>query len=122
MIVLDRYQALHTFWSSFGLQAYDENTVPEDVTFPYITYEASTASVNEKIPASASLWYRSTSWDEISRKAEQISEQISWGGSSVVYDTGRLWVTKEAPFAQRMSEPSDSLVRRIVLQVSVEFQ
>ena len=117
----DKWTALHTFFNSFGITAYDENTVPDEAPLPYITYEASTASLDEKVPIAASIWYRSNSWAEISQKAEEISEAIG-GGYGVKYDGGRLWVTKATPFAQRMAEPSDYLIRRIVLQIGIEYQ
>ena len=120
----DKWTAIHTLWSSFGLTAYDEQTVPNDAPLPYITYEAQTADFDEKVYMTASLWYRSTSWADISQKAEAISNLIG-DGYKVPYDNGRMWVTKAVPFAQRMSamsEPSDEHVRRIVLQIAAEFQ
>ena len=117
----DKWTALNTFFNSFGITAYDENTVPEEAQMPYVTYEAQTASLGETILLSASLWYKSNSWTEISLKAEQISEAIG-GGYGVSYDSGRLWITKSAPFATRMNEPSDEKIRRIVLQITAEFQ
>jgi hypothetical protein len=118
---MDKWGALQRFWSSFGLTAYDETTVPDDAALPYITYEARTADLDEEVALTASLWYRGNTWAEISQKAEFISNSIG-GGTGVRYDNGRLWVTKESPFAQRMSEPSDANIRRIVLMVSAEFQ
>ena len=115
----NKFTALNTFWNSFGLPAYDENTVPDGAQMPYITYESRIGDI-DKIPLTASLWYRSTSWEEISNKALDISADIG-GGKGVRYDDGRLWVTKETAFAQRMSEPSNDMVRRIVLQVTAEF-
>ena len=128
----DEWTALHTFWNSFGIPAFDQNTVPEELwdetlgkmvplEFPYITYESSVGDLWSKTPLRASIWYKSMSWKEISEKANEISESIG-GGSGVTHDHGRIWVTKESPFAQRMSEPSDEQVRRIILQVGVEFQ
>lgn len=117
----DKWTALQAFWGGFSLPAYDENTVPDDAAMPYITYEAKTASFDERVALTASLWYRSTSWAEISQKAEEIGDYIG-GGAGVKYSGGRLWINKETPFAQRMSEPSDDSVRRIVLQVSGEYQ
>ena len=117
----DKWSATHTFWSSFGLTAYDENTVPPGASLPYITYAASTADFDESVYMTASVWYRSNSWAEVSQKAEEISYQIG-GGYGVEYDGGRLWVTKGSPFAQRMIEDSDAEIRRIVLQVNAEFQ
>lgn len=117
----DKWTALNSFWNGFGLRAYDEHTVPDEAQTPYITYEASTADINEKVPLTASLWYKSNSWAEVSRKAEEISDYIG-GGAGQRYDNGRLWVTKEAPFAQRMEDPDDLLIRRIILQIAVEYQ
>ena len=39
---MDRYEAQYAFWSSFGVPAYEQNSVPDldDLTFPYITFEA----------------------------------------------------------------------------------
>ena len=118
---MDKWSALQQFWSGFGLTAYDETTVPDGAQLPYITYEARTGDLDEIVALTASLWYRGNSWAEISQKSEQISTEIG-GGKGVRYDGGRLWVTKGAPFAQRMSEPSDAQIRRIVLQIFAEYQ
>ena len=118
---MDKWQALNTFWNRFDLVAYDENTVPDGAALPYITYMASTGEIGEPIYLTASIWYRSNSWTEVSQKADEISNYIG-GGAGESYDGGRLWITKSAPFAQRMSEASDYQVRRILLQVNAEFQ
>lgn len=117
----DKWTAIHTFWNSFGLIAYDENTVPDGAVFPYITYNATIAEFDQKTPITASLWYRAMNWSDISQKASEIADFIT-GGAGVPYDGGRLWITPGFPFAQRMAEPSDDKVRRIVLQVAIEFQ
>lgn len=118
---MDRWQAIHTLWSSFGLTAYEENTVPDSATLPYITYAASVADFNEIVSLTASIYYRSYSWTEISQKADEIGEIIG-SGYGVPYDNGRLWITKATPFAQNMDEPSDPQIRRKILQVTGEFQ
>lgn len=118
---MDKWQALNTFWNRFDLLAYDENTVPDGAALPYITYMASTGEIDEPIYLTASIWYRSNSWTEVSQKADEISNYIG-GGAGELYDGGRLWITKSVPFAQRMSEASDYQVRRILLQVNAEFQ
>ena len=118
---MDKWQALNTFWNRFDLVAYDENTVPDGAALPYITYMASTGEIDEPIYLTASIWYRSNSWTEVSQKTDEISNYIG-GGAGESYDGGRLWITKSVPFAQRMSEASDNQVRRILLQVNAEFQ
>ena len=118
---MDKAQAIDAFWNRF-LPAYDENTVPSDIKMPYITYSVATDSLGGFLSMTASLWYRSDSWAEISRKAEEIAEFIAkMNPPSIPLDNGRLYISKGLPFAQRMSEPSDSAVRRIVLQINAEF-
>ena len=118
---MNQWTALNSFWNSFDIPAYDENTVPDDATMPYVTYEASMGGLGDILSLSASLWYRTTSWAGISEKAKEIGDYIG-GGASVLYDNGRLWITKTTPFARRMNEPEDKNVRRIVLTVNAEFQ
>ena len=117
---MNQWTALNSFWNSFGIPAYDENTVPDDAQMPYITYEASVSGFGDEIIQSGNIYYRSTSWQGISEKAKQISDYIG-GGVGIPYDNGRLWITKNSPFAQRLSEPDDDFVRRILLQVKSEF-
>lgn len=118
---MNKMQALHAFWSSFGLTAYDENSVPDNAAMPYITYEAQSDSFGGELALSASLWYRDTSWASITAKEEQISDYIGRGGRMLAYDGGALWIKQRTPWAQRMSEPSDDMVRRIILNLEVEF-
>lgn len=119
---MDKAQALHNFWSSFGLTAYSSDTVPDDRTFPYITYDVATDSLDYVINLNASLWYRSMSWSEISRKTQEISEYIStMNPPTMELDDGRLYITKGNPFAQRMSDEGSNDIRRMLLSVNVEF-
>ena len=118
---MDKWQALQTFWSSFGLKAYDENTVSASAVMPYITYEAATGAIEDNVLLAASLWYRSTSWADISKKADEIAREIGLGGAVVPYDGGALWIKTGAPFSQRMSEPNDDGVRRKYLNIQAEF-
>jgi hypothetical protein len=118
---VDKAQALHAFWSSFGLPAYDENTVPDDAKLPYITYEVATASLDDgDVALSAHLWYFGKTWADISRKADEIARNIGFGGKTLKTDTGYVWIKRRVPFAQRMSE-SDDNIRRIFLGISAEF-
>ena len=119
---MDKGQAIHNFWSGFNLRAYDERTLDEEAEMPYITYSVSTDSIGSPISLTASLWYKSTSWAEISRKAEEIAEYIvNMQPPSIKLDEGRLYLAKGTPFAQRMSDPNDDTIRRIYLNVQAEF-
>lgn len=114
-------QALQAFWSNFNLSAYDENTVPDKVELPYITYESGDDFFGSRSAKSASLWYRSPSWVEITEKEQEIAEYIGHGGRMLAVDGGAIWVNRGSPWAQRMAEPSDNMVRRIILNYEIEF-
>lgn len=122
---MDRYQAVHEFWSSFDLPAYDETTVPtgEDAPdFPYITYAVSIGALGDYISLSASVWYKGNSWHAISKKVDEIAEKVaSRGFYKMELDDGYLWLTQGTPFAQRMSDPEDDQIRRYYLQLDAEF-
>lgn len=113
--------AIYQFWSCFGLTAYEENTVPTDATFPYITYQLVTDSFDREIPLTASLWYRSESWADINAKTEEISQKISRGGKIISCDGGAVWLKRGQPFAQNMGDESDDLIKRKYLNITAEF-
>ena len=113
--------AIYQFWNSFGLTAYEENTVPTDADFPYITYQLVTDSFDREIPLTASLWYRSESWAGINAKTEEISQTISRGGKIIPCDGGAIWLKRGQPFAQNMGDESDDLIKCKYLNITAEF-
>ena len=118
---MNKIQALNSFWNGFDLKAYDEYSVPDNINLPYITYEVSDSDFGDTLAQTASLWYRSSSWSEITAKEQEISNYITRGGRMIQYDGGAMWIQKASPWAQRLDDPSDDMIRRIVLNVTVEF-
>jgi len=117
---MNKSQALHRFFSSFAWPAYDENTVPTNAELPYIAYEMATDKIGSPVVLSASLYDRSTSWINVSSKADEIAEFLGYGGVTIPFDNGIIWVTQGSPFAQRMADDDDT-IRRIILNFAVEF-
>ena len=113
--------AIYQFWSGFGLTAYEENTVPTDAAFPYITYQLVTDSFDREVAATASLWYRGESWTAINAKTEEISAHIGLGGKIIKCDGGRIWIKRGQPFAQNMGDENDDLIKRKYLNLTFEF-
>lgn len=121
---MNKWQALQLFWSSFGWNAYDENSVDTGANapqFPYITYAAQIGSMGQILSLTASLWDKSTSWVAVSNKADDISEHIGYGYDLKELDGGYLYITKGQPFAQRMSDPEDPDIKRIYIILNAEF-
>ena len=117
---MDKVQALNKFWNSFAIPAYDENSVPDKHAMPYITYNVVTDSIGNIVNLYGNLWYNSTSWREVSLKAEEIAQKIGYGYKLAKLDKGYLYITKSSPFSQRMQETDDT-VKRIYINIQVEY-
>lgn len=121
---MSKATALYDFWAGFDIPAYDENSVPDGddkPRFPYITFSDVKDSIGNVVATHASLWYRSTSWDEAEAKAQEISEYIGLGGRVIELERGYIWINRGTPFSQRMGDPDDDLIRRIYINVQVEY-
>ena len=118
---MNKAQALHEFWNSFGIPAYEDTTVnDEQIGEFYITYNVVTDSLNRAIPMSASIWKTNTdSWEEVTLKAEEISDALAQV-KSIPLDTGFLYITRGQPFAQRVADENES-VRRIYVNIMAEY-
>ena len=113
--------AIYQFWSGFGLTAYEENTVPTDAAFPYVTYQLVTDGFDREVAATASLWYRGESWTAINAKTEEISKKIGASGKKIAVDGGGIWIKRGQPFAQNMGDESDDLIKRKYINISIVF-
>ena len=121
--------AIHQFWNSFGLNAYEENVVYDidengkevEPKFPYIVYQLVTDSLDNDVQMSASIWYRGSSWVEANAKAEEISQTIGRGGKILNCDNGRIWLKRGTPFSQNMGDDTDNLIKRKYLNITAEF-
>lgn len=117
---MDKAQAVHEFWSGFGLVAYDENSVPDNAQMPYITYSVVTDSLEYIALLTASLWYRETTWKNISNKADEVSASLK-DGVVVGLDKGYVYLYRGTPFAQRMGDENDDMIKRIYFNVNAEY-
>jgi hypothetical protein len=117
---MTKASAIYNFWNEF-LTAYEENTVPEDAIFPYITYQFVTDSFSNDVQLTASVWYRSESWLQANAKAEEISKAIGRGGVFLDCDGGKIWLKRGTPFAQNMGDDTDNLIKRKYLNITAEF-
>lgn len=120
---MDKGQALHRFWSSFDIPAYDETSVPTGDNapqFPYITYRAVQDVMDNQVGMQASVWYRSTSWEGVETKTKQISQAIS-DMMPIKIDNGYLWIMRGTPFAQRLADESDDMIKRMYINIVAEY-
>lgn len=118
---MDNEQAYKAFWASFGLNAFDENTVPESASLPYITYEYAENGFDDgEIALTANLWDGGKSWGYLTKIVDNIKHAIGYEGVTLRTDEGYIWIKRRSPFAQRTGDPNDN-IRRIMINISVEF-
>lgn len=122
---MTRDEAIFEFWSSFGLAAYEETTVPsgdDAPKLPYLTYQGVSSGFGTEAQVAVSLWYFTTSLVAVNAKADEISKRIGMGGVVIPCDGGAVWIKRGSPFAQnvRASNEREGLLQKYI-NVSIEF-
>lgn len=113
---------IYTFLSGFNIPAYAATSVPDDVEFPYLTYELVMGDfVDGELAMAVNLWYRGDSEAEPNAKAREIAERITSGGRIIAFDGGAVWIKKGSPFCQSMGDTADDKIKRRYINLTVEF-
>ena len=93
--------ALKTYFSGFGVPAYAENSVPDNVELPYITYSQGVPEWNQKATMYVRVWDRTKSNAWIMKKADQITADIGVQKKLTLDDgDGYLVIWPETPLTQ----------------------
>ena len=77
-MVAEIMKGLNQFFSQFGT-AYIETSIPESVSFPYITYKCGSEDWKNKALISCSIYSKSSSYKEVSEIAEKILDSARDG-------------------------------------------
>ena len=130
---MNKQQAYNAFWGSFGVLAFEENSVPDDrviqdliksgvaaAKYPYITYQVITDNLSGAVYPTASIYDKSSSWERVDTLSNAISNRIQ-AMNTIELDDGRMFITKGSPFAQHMGDDEDLTIKRIVLNIAVQF-
>ena len=126
---MTKEEALHAFWSFFGVPAVMESSVPDSknpLPFPYIAYEVATGDYDSgPVYLTGTIWDRNkdgySASDAMNRKAQAISSIIGRNGLYFQYDGGTMRITRGSPFTNYGGDPSDEAVRRCTINIVVEF-
>ena len=110
--------ALSTFWNSFGIPAFLEEHVPDDVSLPYITYTQVQPDWRETGSIQARIWYRGDSFVDVNAKVSEIARVIG-EGHSIPTNDGMVVLYKDMNFAQPQPFPEDSKIRVIYLNLII---
>lgn len=114
-------KALQAWFGTF-LDAYPASNVPQDVTFPYLTYDLITGAFDSgEVSLTVNLWYYTESEAVPNAKAQEMSDAIGRGGKVLPCDGGFIWVKRGSPWCQSITEESDPNIKRRYLNVTVEY-
>ena len=115
-------KALYAWFQSFGIPFYPASSVPDDVTFPYGTYELILGAWDEgDVGLTVNLWYYTTSEAAPNDKAMEISRAIGLGGVQVPCDDGTIWLTRGSPWCQNLMDSSDPMIKRRYLNITANY-
>ena len=109
---------LKTFFSGFGIPAYSETSVPNDVQLPYITYPIKEPRWSQPTTFYIVLWCRTKGYADALAKADQIQAAIG-EGVSLESDGGWVVIRPDNPFIQEMKDDkNDTKALYINLQLN----
>lgn len=113
--------ALQAFFERF-LPSYAASAVPDDVQFPYLTYELITSAWEEgEVGMTVNLWYYTTSEAEPNAKAQDMSDKIGMSGILLPCDGGAIWIKRGSPWCQSLRDDSDPMIKRRYINVTAEY-
>ena len=101
---IDIAQALYSFFSSFGVPAYAEGSVPDNAQLDYWTYQLKEPEAGENCSLSARYWSNSTSFAKSVEMKNALKQRIE-RGYSIHTGNGAIWIWPDNPFYQ--NQPSD---------------
>lgn len=115
-------EALHQFFSGFGMDAYAASSVPEDVVFPYLTYELVTDNFDGgEVGLTVKLWFYTESEAIPNAKAQEVADALGIGGLLILCDGGFVWLKRGTPFAQSLKDATAPKIKSRYLNITAEY-
>lgn len=110
-------EALKSFFGGFGVPAYSETSVPDDIQLPYITYPMKEPEWSQPTSFYIVLWCRTKGYVDALAKADQITAAI---GDGVRLEIASGWVVirPENPLTQEMHD-SDNDTKGIYINLKL---
>ena len=113
-------KALKAFFGSFDIPAYVTDNIPDNVSMPYITYDLIEPKRFTKGMFNASVWYRDTDVDAISKKVDEIKAAIG-DFVSLKTESGavHIYPEREGSFCQIRNDPNRETKRAYLSMVII---
>lgn len=114
-------EALQRFFAQF-MPAYASTAVPEDATFPYLTYDLIIdAWEGGEVGLTVNLWFYTTGEAEPNATADELSREIGLGGKVLSCDGGYIWLKRGSPWCQSLRDETDQRIKRRYINVTAEY-
>lgn len=119
---MTKEQALHHFFNQFGIVGYRNTSVPDDVIFPYLTYDTPISSFDEEpVSITLNLYYYTDSESMPDAKAEEIRKAIGMGGVLLNCDGGAIWLKWGVPWCQSLADETNRNIKRRYINITAEY-
>lgn len=96
-------ETLKAFFGGFGIPAYKENSVPDDIKLPYITFPLIEPEWDESASYYCQVWYKRKQVEALLMKADEIVGAI---GEGIVFDQdgGYVALYPSSPLIQTLTD------------------
>lgn len=115
---MTKFAALHEFFSGFGIPAYVDSNVADDVSFPYLTYSPVADVWGNRVSIAVNVWYNTASESVPNAKAQEISNALP---RYVLFDGGAILIDRGTPFCQSLSDQDNETIKRRYINIEAEF-
>ncbi len=118
---MTKNKALYTWLNAF-MPFYRASSVPEDVQFPYGTYEyVEDAWDGGEVGMVVNLWFMTESEAVPDEKAQELSKRIGYGGVTVPCDGGYIWLKRGSPWCQSLQDDVNKNIKRRYINLTAEY-
>lgn len=123
---MTKWQALYEFFSSFGVEAFEENSVPtgsDRPAYPYIVYEMQQGGfdANFDVALAFSIIDKYDSFIPSYELADEIANAIG-DGKVIELDNGYIKIAQDSSnWAKTQRDPADNTIRRLYSVVWVTY-
>ena len=107
--MLKTAETLKTFFSGFDIPAYAENSLPETLKLPYITYPIIEPEWDEQASYYCQVWYQKKKLGDLLAKADQIVAAIG-EGAVFEQDGGYVAIYPSTPLVQTLTDDDSQRV------------
>lgn len=107
------HKALYAFWGSFGVPAYLSGHVPDEATYPYITFEVVDGEPFTHNFLTAFVWVKQNGAGNEIRASylDKIKDAIPWDGTQLYLPDGMLMLYRNgSSFLSYYDDPEDDTI------------